>query len=194
MKKILFSISLLTSIYSNGQSVIQWDGQYQLQFSDFQSKATQLTGARVYSINPGDRISFAYNTTNGQLLFTKNFNSTVSCSFNREIAALMAPDEETANALLNYARYEFDLSELYARKLRKRFYEGKTIASGITFFDPLYDAVQKEYSARNGLDAQETDMGRNEILLKEKHEQVLKEIADLEDFCKTCKPAKKHKV
>lgn len=194
VKKILFSIALLAAVAANAQSVIQRDGKYQLQFSDFQSKATQLTGGRVSSLNSGDKIEFAYQMTNYEFMFTKNFNSKVGCTFNREAAVLVAPDEETANQLLNFARYEFDLTELYARKLRQRLYEGKNMASNGNFFQPVYDEVQKEYAARHATDAQEAEMGKNEAVLKEKHAQVLKEIEELADFCKTCKPAKKHKA
>jgi hypothetical protein len=45
--------------------------------------------------------------------------------FQRDAGSLIAPDTITANKLLDFASYEFDLSELYARKLRKEIYEQK---------------------------------------------------------------------
>jgi hypothetical protein len=48
----------------------------------------------------------------------------VNCPFQRDAGSLIAPDTITANKLL-ILLYEFDLSELYARKLRKEIYEQK---------------------------------------------------------------------
>jgi hypothetical protein len=48
----------------------------------------------------------------------------VNCSVQRDAASLIAPDTIKANKLLQFASYEFDLSELYARKLQE-IYEQK---------------------------------------------------------------------
>jgi predicted DsbA family dithiol-disulfide isomerase len=51
----------------------------------------------------------------------------INCSVQRDAASLIAPDTIKANKLLQFASYEFDLSELYARKLQKEIYEQKKV-------------------------------------------------------------------
>jgi hypothetical protein len=131
--------------------------------------------------------------TNAEFMFTKNFNSKVSCAFNRNAASLIAPDTATAYDLVNFARYEFDLSELYARKLRKSIYDEKGAFSDATFFKPLFDENQKELNNRHALAGKECDLGRNKEILEKLHQQVLNEVEQLSDFCKECKPPKKKK-
>ncbi len=126
-------------------------------------------------------------------MFTKNFNSKVNCTFNRDAASLVAPDSLTAMDLLDFARFEFDLSELYARKFRKKIYEEKGAFSEASFFRPLYDKIQQEFTERHTIAGQESDLGRNKEKLNELHQAVLKEIEQLSDFCKLCKPPKKKK-
>ena len=89
------------------------------------------------------------------------------------------------------ARYTFDLSELYARKFRKKIFEEKKGFSDVIFFRPIYDEIQKEYTAEHTLAGQITELGKNREKLNELHNKVLKEIQILSDFCKTCKPKKK---
>jgi hypothetical protein len=57
----------------------------------------------------------------------------------------------------------------------------------------MYDIVQKEFVNRHSIAADEIDLGRNEEKLVTIHQEVLKELAMLRDFCKTCKPPKKKK-
>lgn len=193
MKNILVIIFLLLSLLAGAQNAIDWDGKYQLQLSDFQSPATQIGGGSHYSLYNGASFDFSYSMSRAEFVFTKNFNSKVNCSFKRDAAAIVAPDHSIAEDLLNYARFGFDLSELYARKLRKRLYEEKGAFSNASFFQPVYAEVNKECIKRNTLAGKATDLGRNKEKLHELHQEVLNEIIELGDFCKTCKPPKKKK-
>ena len=94
---------------------------------------------------------------------------------------------------IEFAQYEFDLSELYARKLRRDLYLNKGTFSDISFLQPLYDAIQKEYSAEHDIASNKSKLGQNEKLIKELDIEVLKRIQELSDFCKYCKPPKKKK-
>ena len=86
---------------------------------------------------------------------------------------------------------DFDLAELYARKLRKRLYEEKGAFSDANFFQPVYDEINKEFVDRHTAAGKETDLGKNRDKLNELRAQVMQEIDELPDFCKTCKPSKK---
>jgi hypothetical protein len=186
-------IAILLAIVSNvkGQNTIEWDGNYQLKLSDFQSTATQVGGINIYSLHTVSSFDFSFYMSSGEFMFTKNFNSKVNCSFNRNAASLVAPDSLIATDLLSFARYQFDLSELYARKFRKRLFEEKGAFSDVNFFRPIYDEIQSEFYERQTIAMKATDVGRDKEKLRQIHQDVLKEIAQLANFCKTCKPPKK---
>lgn len=148
----------------------------------------------IYSIAGGASFDFAIQMSNAAFMFTKNFNSKINCSFNPSVAALVAPDSATAKLLLNFARYEFDLAELYARILRKRIFEEKALSSSLEIFNSLYDEVHSTYAVRRTIAIKQTDLGLNEEKLKELHQEVLLEIHELNSFCKNCKPPKKSKT
>ena len=182
---------MLGWVLIQAQNEIEWDGKYQLKLADFQSPATQIGQGNIYSIQAASSFDFAFYMNNFEFMVTKNFNSKVNCSFKRDAAALVAPDTLMALDLLELARYEFDLSELYARKFREKIFEKKKGFSDVKFFQPIYDEIQKEYVAKRTLAAQLTDLGRNRKVLYEMHNDVLEEIQTLADFCKTCNPKKK---
>jgi len=193
MKQFLLLTLFALALFAHGQNTLDWDGKYQLRLSDFQSPATQIGNTTIYSLHSGSGINFAYAMTNAEFMFTKNFNSRVTCSFNRAAASLVAPDSAMALELVGFARYEFDLSELYASKLRKKIYEEKGAFSDATFFKPLFDENQEELAERHTIAGRESDLGRNKEKLDELHQEVLKEIEQLSDFCKDCKSPKKKK-
>ena len=188
---IIFFIIILLSSSVQGQNTIEWDGKYQLQLSDFQSLATQIGEVNIYSLQTASSFDFSFYMNSIEFMSTKNFNSKVNCSFTKDAASLVAPDTLIALDLLEFSRYEFDLSELYARKFRKKIFENKKGFSGVSFFQPFYDEIQKEYVVKRTLAAQLTDLGRNREILSELHNEVLKEIQALADFCKICNPKKK---
>ncbi len=191
----LFLLVIFCSLVSivSSQSIIEWDGKYQLQLTDFQSRATQIGESNIYSIHTTSGIQFAYAMSNAEFMMTKNFNSKVSCSFDRSAASIVASDSTLALYLVGFARYEFDLSELYARKLRKRIYEEKSAFSNINFFQPIYNEIQQAFTERHTTAGKVTDLGRNQEKLKTLHQEVLDEIEELSEFCKACKPVKKKK-
>lgn len=181
-------------VISNAQNAIEWDGTYELQLSDFQSNATQIgSEVTVTSINTASSLDFAFMMSNVEFMFTKNFNSKVNCSFQRDAAYLIAPDALTANKLLDFARYEFDLSELYARKLRKEIYEQKGTFSDVSFLKVIYDQIQKQYTEEHAMAAKSTNLGLETVKLTALHTEVSKQIQNYPDFCKSCKPPKKKK-
>lgn len=94
------------------QNSIEWDGVYQLRITDFKSPSSKVGESNIYSLHTVANMDFSFQMSNAEFLFTKNFNSKVSCIFNRDAASLIAPDSVTAYQMLNFSRYEFDLSEI----------------------------------------------------------------------------------
>jgi hypothetical protein len=191
MKQLLTLLFLSLAIILKGQNSIDWSRDYQLQLSDFQSPATEIGSGTMYSLHSGVGMDFSFSMTNAEFTFTKNFNSKVNCSFNRSASSLVAPDSLYADNLLHFARYQFDLAELYARKLRKKLYEEKGTFSSISFFKPVYDQIQNEFIDRSTTAGKATELGDNRDKLNELHSEVLQEIERLDEFCKQCKPVKK---
>lgn len=192
MKPKLLFFFLLSTLVLNAQNTFDWNADYKLQQSDFQSTATQI-GSNLTSLDASPQIKFEYQMSMAQFMFTKNFNAKVSYTFTRNAAAFTAPDEATAEKIINFAQYEFDLTELYARKLRKKLFEAKGTFSDTNFFKSAYDEIQKEYTERHVNAGTTTNLGQNEAQLKTLHDEVLQEIMMYSDFCKSCKPPKKTK-
>ena len=191
MKKLITIVCILSTLIIYSQNDIDWDGKYQLQQSDFQSPSTQIGNTNIYNLSIFSGFEFSFSMSNFEFMLTKNFNSKVSNAFKPKSAALVASDIETAKYLVDFAQFQFNLSELYARILRKRLYEGKKTFSNISFFKPIYDEIQNEYSQRITNASKETEIGKKKGKLKLLQDQVLKEIQELSNFCKECKILKK---
>lgn len=191
MKQTLLLLLLAFTGFVNAQEIIDWENHHQLELSDFQSPTTKIGGGNIYSVQTGSGFDFYFDMVRAEFTFTKNFNSKVNCTFKPSLASLIAPDTAMALELLDFARYAFDLSELYARKFRQKMYEQKGAFSSAAFYKPLYDQIQQEYMERYTRAADETEIGRSKEKLKELHDVVLTEIEMLSDFCKTCKPPRK---
>ena len=193
MKKTISIIFLFIAVQVNAQNTIEWDGKYQLQLSDFQSNASQIGNVKINSIHTASSLDFAFQMSNIEFMFTKNFNSKVNSTFKRDAASIIATDTNSAMFLMNFAQYEFDLSELYARKLRKDIYDQKGTFSDANFLQVLYNSIQKQYTEEHANASKITDLGQNEKKLLEIRTDVLKRIQEYPDFCKNCRPPKKIK-
>jgi len=192
MKKVFLLstlILLLGNVYS--QLEVVWKPDYQLQFSDFESPGVHIGNGNMYSLYSGATFGFSFQMSSYQYMFTRNFNDKIACYFNKQSASLNAPDSLIAWNLLAYAQFSFDLSELYARKFRKEIYENKSTFSSYEIFKEAFDKWQNEYAKRFAEVGQQTDIGQNTEELELLHQEVLKEIEALSDFCKSCKPKKK---
>ena len=194
MRAISIAIFLLTFSSGFSQSIIDWRPGYQLKLSDFQSPQTEINGELTSStIFSGCKMEFGFQMSGGAFMFTKNFNSKAKTTFNRNAAVITAPDSATAEQLVAFARYNFDLTELYTRKFRKEMYEKKDSFSDFNFFQPIFNELQEELNAETARVSKATDLGRNEAVLAAEHKSVLSEIEVLSDFCFECKPPKKRK-
>ncbi|RZJ71121.1 hypothetical protein [Flavobacterium sp.] len=188
MKILLF---LLVSFSVAAQNPIHWDGKYELQLSDFKAADTQIGDTDKYGIALGGGMEFLFSMSRAEFMFTKNFNSKVSNTFDPISSSITAPNQEIANQIVAFARYAFDLQELYARKLRESLYLGKGTFSDASFFEPSAREIQRQYDQRYNSVAKLTDLGRKAELLAAQHELLKREINDMADFCKECKVRKK---
>src|SRR5688572_21680744 len=105
MIKFVLVVLLILPIVSNSQNIIEWDPNYKLNISDFQSAATVIgeDAGNICSLHSSTSMAFAFSMSNYEFMFTKNFNSKVNCTFTRDAASLIAPDEQIAGSLLRFA-------------------------------------------------------------------------------------------
>ena len=171
--------------------VIDWQPTYALQLSDFRGEGTQIGAGDTYSLYVPSAMDFAFRMSNAEFMFTKNFNPMVHCRFDCRAAVLVAPDSALADDLLQFARYTFDLSELYARKFRAGLHAEKGAFSGVDFYRPLYEDLQRDHNVRHARAATTTQLGQQRSELAVLHAEVITEMEALADFCKTCKPPKR---
>lgn len=193
--RLLFTIILIFG-FSIGfsQSVSNWSPEYELSLTDFKSPQTEINEELTnYSISLGISLYFDIHMSTYQFMFTKNFNSKVKVIFNKNASIISAPNLLVAEYLIKYGQYNYDLSELYARKFRQQMYLEKGTFSDVTFFQPIFEKIQEKMNAENARVIKVTDLGKKENLLKQEHEKVLIEIDALSDFCFECKPPKKRK-
>ena len=194
MKTLFTLLFLYGFLPAKSQNDIHWSADYQLQLSDFRSSATHIGTSTVYTISTAAGFEFSFFMTNAEFLFTRHFNDKVNCVFNRNGSYIIANDTAVALGLLNFAQFQFDLAELYARKFRQRLYEEKSTFSGVGFLEHAYETIQVEYNERLGTVGRISDIGQKPEKLREYHLEVLAEIETLPDFCKTCKPPRKKKT
>ena len=170
---------------------MEWNPNYELQLSDYQSPESEINSSLTsFSIYSGSKIDFSFNMNSVSFMFTKNFNSKVKAIFQKNLAVLIAPDSVTANQLLQFGRYDFDLVELYARKIRKKIYEEKGAFSDSKLFQPIFNELQEEMNTVSAQVFKATNFGKDTEMLQKEHNKVKQEINTLSDFCQNCKPKK----
>jgi hypothetical protein len=188
----LIASLLFISINVLGQDKVEWTPSLVLTIEDFKSNASKLDkNVEQFYIQPAIRMDFSFQMSSYEFMLTKNFNSKVVSTFNPKASVIVAPDLDFANKLLSFAHMNFNLLELYARKYRKRLYESKGVLSEVSFFQKAYEGLEEEYNERQAILTESTNLGQNEKRLQEANDQILKEISELSDFCKSCKPKKK---
>ena len=186
---IIFFIIFIDNIYS--QNILEWSENQIIKLEDFQSNGTQIGQTNVNNLISGVKVEFYYQMSNIEFMMTKNFNNKVSCEFDKDIALILAQDESMAENMVAFANFEFNLAELYARKIRQKLYEDKGTFSDTKFFKPIYDTLMKEYFEKINDASKKTEIGKNREILFSLLEEVKNEISMLSDFCKSCKPQKK---
>jgi len=170
---------------------MEWNPNYELQLSDYQSPESEINSSLTsFSIYSGSKIDFSFNMNSVSFMFTKNFNSKVKAIFQKNLAVLIAPDSVTANQLLQFGRYDFDLVELYARKIRKKIYEEKGAFSDSKLFQPIFNELQEEMNTVSAQVFKATNLGKDAEMLQKEHNKVKQEIKSLSDFCQNCNPKK----
>ncbi|QSE99104.1 hypothetical protein [Fulvivirga lutea] len=194
IRTILIAILVLLVNVGNAQTKIEWSPEVELGIANFKSEQTEINSDLESNfVQTGAYMNFNYQMSSYEFMFTKNFNSKVSTEFVESAAVISAVDSTTADFMVDFVQYNFDLTELYARKFRKEIYEEKGAFSSSDFFLPIFEKYQKELTSENARVSKLTELGKKSELLKSERQRVLKEIEILSDYCKSCKPPKSKK-
>ena len=189
--KLFFLLFLLTNCLFSQVNTVEWEPAYKFKIEDFQGSKTAINkDIDKVLVLSGVILDFEFQMSNVEFMFTKNFNSKVSCTFHKDAAVIMAPDSLEAKRLITLVKFDFDLSELYARKIRKELFQNKKTFSDATFFQPYFDKMIAERNKISSRVYLETDFGNKSAILEKEHEAVKKELMEFSDFCKECKPQK----
>lgn len=190
MKKHLFLIILLflSVHFSSAQNIIEWSEDYKLTLDHFQGKAPN-TGQMQSATGS---FSVKYEVGGINLITTRNLNKNVSATFQKDASYFDKGDEKSTLRLLKHQQLIFNLYELQARNLRKKFFEERThlLTKGPS---ELHQAVLAEHNRLLSEIESDTFHGSITEEIEKWNTYVLQEIETLNEFCKECKPSKKKK-
>ena len=173
--KILVTLILALCMAPLPSSTIkmQWDEDRKLTWADF--KGTPDAGdSFVASTNSGISFSFSYKVKSGKM--TMDYD--VQCNFYPELSWYKA--DLVTDYILKHEQTHFDISELYARKLRKAMEETSFSNNPKEEVNALY---QKNETARQQMQTKfdfETDHSKNEPVEIQWRRFVAKELKKYE--------------
>jgi hypothetical protein len=173
---------IITPATSNSSSsnadLIEWSDTRKLVWADFTGSLPEDAMQNAAVTNCG----FGY-SSNKMTVFNKP-ELTVLNVFNRKLSWVKS-NQVYRQELLEHEQLHFDISELYARKLRKEF-----ASTNFTYFnvkkktESIYNQVQKQYLQRQ----QEYENESNYSLDKQKQAEWIKKIKEelnnLKEFSK----------
>lgn len=192
MRDLILPFLLFCSCALFSQNKILWANDIVINEVCFKDELSNLAEDNVQEMFFHANYEFSYQMTNAQFAFTKNWNRYVEAFYIPELSWM--ENGELKSDLLLLANLQFDLAELYARKLRKKLYDSKKLSSSPNFYTIAYQEVNNEYnkfsSEINSRLRTSNDWGP---ILIEYTKSVNAEINQLGDFCRLCKPPKKKK-
>ena len=183
---LAFLINILFFPFSYGQTKMEWKENSRLTVLDFRAEPPNSQEGQGQSYFFAGNLDFAYALSSSEYNLKKNFNQIVTAYYNPDLSWLQ--QGEGTEVLLKYAQIDFDLLELHARKYRQRLFTNKKALSNPAFFQQAREENKAELARRQV--EMENAIAESESKRDAFHEQLLKEISELAEFCKECKPGK----
>jgi hypothetical protein len=152
-KIVFFSLIVCCLIRPTPPERLVWDADRQLEWSDFKGSPDYLLDY-VATTNSGMSHSYGING-NG---FLDKSTSSVLAHFYPTFSWYKPAD--TTAAILRHEQTHFDITEVYARKLRKRIQEYVFTANSNEEIKQLYKTIETERREAQRLFDQETDHSR----------------------------------
>ncbi len=172
---ILTCFVLLSSFIAlqPNEDIIEWKKDYKLTWDDFKGEPDLSKGNTIaMSAVSIKKYKFTFNKKIGISRVNALFNCKNSWSKTKK-------NEE----LLNHEQGHFDITEIYARKLRKKLnnkrFKRNTFSQEI---DDIYNTVYKEAVEYQNLYDRETDHHKNREKQKEWDIKIAKELQELDKY------------
>ena len=166
---LLFFVSFTTD--NNNDDEIIWNENYKLKWEDFKGNPKYNT---VEAAATSDALLSSYSINN------QSGNFTVKCVFIKSESWVKIP----SNRLLNHEQRHFDITEIYARKLRKKFKQ--SVFNSSAQLKSFYDSeTQNNESAWNNYQAlydKETKHSENDVKQAEWDNKIDNELKELEAY------------
>nr|WP_319512639.1 hypothetical protein [uncultured Draconibacterium sp.] len=183
---LLLSITILLSVAAGAQNLIEWSADYQLTKDDFQAEAPNSGQMQTAS----GSFYVEYETGGLNLVMNRNMNENVSCYFQKDASYIDEGTEEATARLIRYQQLIFNLYEIQARNLRKKFFEERKtmLTKGPS---ELHQQAYADHAKLLSQVESDTFNGTLDSEIDKWMKWSLEELDNLGDFCKTCKPKKK---
>ena len=165
MKKILILFLFLSSLsfsQSGNQSTRKfWSKDNKLTKEDFKIKINDSFNEAIYS-----QFSISY-SAKGFDFFKRNLNMRVQNIFLKSASWIDTLRISETHEQIKFQQLQFDLSEVYTRKFRKRLLINKNkITKGVDLLNQISDNILTEFSEERMKLIKETEGGRNIEKLK----------------------------
>ncbi|MGB0167520.1 MAG: hypothetical protein ACPF8V_11765, partial [Luteibaculum sp.] len=145
----------------------------------------------MYGLSTAINLELQYLMSGFEFVFRKNFNRAVFTSYRFSGSYIIAPDSSTANNLVGFANLQFDLAELYARKIRKEIFELKNLFSSDELIRDCFQKYTDEYVDVMGRLKKELDLGQQVEATEAKHREILNQLEVYAPYCYACEKPKK---
>lgn len=186
MTKNIYIFLLLLPYSVLAQNELHWSEDYNLTVSDYEAQAPNNGNLQTVS----GTFYVAYEMGGINLITTRNLNKNVSCYFQKNASYIDKGDKADTKLMLRYQQLIFNLYEIQARNLRRKFFDERTrlLTKGPGVLHQEALAEHKKLLAK--VESETNDGHRSEVIT-EWLIWTKGELEKLSDFCKTCKPRKK---
>lgn len=166
MKILIILFVFINLVLLKNDDNILWNENRKLVWEDFKCKPPKHTNfAAITSIN----FSFDYNTK-GEISIVNSVDKTKSWSIKKL----------QTDYLLGHEQCHFDISEIYARKIRKEFSLTKNLTSKLAI--SIFKKYIKKYNSEQYLYDKETNHSKNKSKQIYWQNKVSKSLKDLDKF------------
>ncbi|MDY0780020.1 hypothetical protein [Tenacibaculum sp. IB213877] len=180
MNKILV-LALLVCYSVVGQDLISnqklWSETNKLKAEDFKLKLENQSSDVI-----GSQFLISYEAKGFDFL-KRNLNQRVKNIFISNSSWIDSSKTDDINLHIEFHQLQFDLSEIYTRKFRKRLLiNKKKISKGFDEVNKIHNEISEEFTKERMLFINETKSGRNKTQLDEWKLKIKEQLLSLHEF------------
>jgi hypothetical protein len=167
----LIFFALLTAFMQPNNNVIEWDKSYKLNWTDFEGKPDKNNEYKAISVASIEFKEMVYNKKDAHGKIKTLFYKTESWT------------RSQSEMLLKHEQGHFDITEIYARYLRKKLnnkqFKKNTVSKEL---ENIYNKIEQEKNNYQDTYDKETVHGKNSEKNREWEERILKQLDELEEY------------